>query len=167
LSTPSRAKASAFGSCRDDIGFAIAHSALRKLKYAAYRAPSNGYSRIISTEYGSTAERPERSSPGRGVVLFTYAAQFALRITAVQSLPDLLKQGAQCQQIDYAEGSSPCGDPTECVGPCKICQVYGDARQRPVGCTIDHPLLAPELTSTDQLNRLTIQRMEGMGDANG
>jgi hypothetical protein len=118
-------------------------------------------------ESRNPAPRLESSSPGCGVFLFTYAVQFALRITTVQSLPDLLNQGAQCQQIDYAEGRSPRGDPTECVGRRKICQIYGDARQRTIGCTIDHPLLAPVLTPTDQLKRLTSQRMEGMGDANG
>ncbi len=102
-----------------------------------------------------------------GVFLLTRAAQFALRIATVQSLPYLVQKGAQGQQVDHAESRPPGGDVAKGVGRCKICQCNGDARERPVGRTVDHPFLAPVLTPADQIKRLTSQRMEGMDDANG
>jgi hypothetical protein len=102
-----------------------------------------------------------------GVVSLTFAAQFALHIANVQSLLDLVQKAAQRQQVDHAECRPPGGDATEGVGGCKIRQSNGDAWQRPVDRTVDHPFLAPVLTPTDQFKGLARQRMEGMGDANG
>jgi hypothetical protein len=109
----------------------------------------------------------QRNGQSSGVVSLTHAAQFALPIASVQSRPDLVQKGAQRQQVDHAESRPPRGDTTEDVGRCKICQSNGDARQRPVGRTVDHPFLAPVLTPADQFKRSASQRMERMGDANG
>jgi len=101
------------------------------------------------------------------VIPLTHAAQFSLRIAAVQSSPDLVQKGAQRQQVDHAKSRPPRGNTTEGVGRCKICQGNGDARQRPVGRAVDHPFLAPVLTPADQFKRLASQRMKRMSDANG
>jgi len=77
--------------------------------------------------------------------------QSSLRITIVQSPLDLIQEGTQRPQVDHAESCPPCGDATEGIGRCQICQGKGDARQRAVGRTINDPFLAPVLTAANQV----------------
>jgi hypothetical protein len=112
---------------------------------------SNGYSRTYTLNIGIYLGLVQGCQLKSGVISLTYAAQFTLRIALVQSLPDLLQKGAQRQQVDHAKSRPPGSDATEDVGRCKICQSNGNARQPPVGRTIDHPFIAPVLTPADQV----------------
>ncbi len=99
-----------------------------------------------------------------GVIIFTYAAEFALRIFRPTLASKSIQQHPELDQVDRAEGSAAASNLPEFIRWFEVGQIRCDRAQLVVRTGIDNPVLTPMMLATDEVKLLTAQRMKRVRD---